>query len=750
MSTLKNTTLDEDMKIVKRDGSVAVFNKTKIRKAIISAMRDGGVYLPDIARIIANDAENYFLKSDSIPTISQVEKYVFSRLIHYGQDKTAKAYESYRAISEFRRQSNTTDDEIYEITRGKNQYWNKENSNKDSSLASTQRDYIAGSSSKDIAFRKLFPTNIIQAHMSGLLHLHDLDYAIQPIPNCCLINIGDMFENGTVINGTAVKNIKSFRVACTVMTQIIASIASGQFGGQSVNIKHLGKYLYIAEEKYRNIITKYIYNNELTEKELDSIYNVKDSLRAIRKNRDEYLKQIFIDVFTKVLLNQELVDGVQTIQYQINTISCSNGQTPFVTLFLELDDNDPYLEYTAKIIHEILRQRYEGVVNEFGVVTTPTFPKLVFVLDENNIHQDSKFRYIYDMAIKSSARRMYPDYISAKKMREMHNGQVFSPMGCRSMLSDWKDPETGAWKYEGRFNKGVVSINLPQVGLACGGDPELFWETLDQRLELCHEALLCKANLLKGTPSSISPIHWQHGGIARLGKDETIDKLLEGGYSTISLGYIGLYELTQIIMGCSHTTEDGKEFALSVLKYMKDKCNEWNEKDNLGFGLYGSPAETLCYRFAKIDRATYGIIPGVTDKEWYTNSYHVCPIEQIDAFSKIDFESAFQKYSSGGCISYVEIPNLENNLEAVDTLVQYMYDNILYCELNTRSDFCCECNFHGEVLYDQEADEWYCPQCGCRDQKKVIPTRRTCGYLGSHHWNQGKTKEIVSRVLHLD
>lgn len=710
---------DDDLMIVKRDGSVVAFNKTKIRKAIISAMRDGGVYLPDIARIIANDAENYFLKSDVIPTITQVEKYVFSRLIHYGQDKTAKAYESYRAIAEFRRQNNTTDNEIYEIVRGKNKYWNKENSNKDSALASTQRDYIAGSASKDIAFRRLFPTNIIQAHMSGALHLHDLDYAIQSIFNCCLINIKDMLDNGTVINGTAVEDIKSFRVACTVVTQIIASIASGQFGGQSVNIKHLGKYLKIAEDKYYTSL-----KNTLNGEELENT--------------------------VKLLIEQELKDGVQTIQYQINTISCSNGQTPFVTLFLELDDNDPYLEYTARIIYEILRQRYEGVKNEFGIITTPTFPKLIFVLDENNIHPDSKYRYVYDMAIKSSSRRMYPDYISAKEMRRLHNGQVFSPMGCRSMLTDWIDPATGEYKYEGRFNKGVVSINLPQVGLACGGDMELFWETFEQRLELCHEALLCKAELLKGTPSSVSPIHWQHGGIARLGKNETIDNYLEGGYSTISLGYIGLYELTQIIMGCSHTTEEGKEFALSVIKYMKEKCNQWNNEKNLGFGLYGTPAESLCYRFAKIDRATYGIIPGVTDKQWYTNSYHVCPTEEIDAFSKIDFESAFQEYSSGGCISYIEIPNLENNLKAIDQLVQYMYDHILYCELNTRSDFCCECNFHGEVLYDKETDEWYCPQCGCRDQRKVIPTRRTCGYLGSHHWNQGKTEEITQRVLHVE
>ena len=711
--------MDEDLQIIRRDGTIVPFNKTKIRKAIINAMRDGGVYLPDIARIIANDAENYFLKTDTTPTVSQVERYVFTRLIHYGQSKTAKAYESYRAIAEFRRQNNTTDSDIYEIVRGKNEYWNKENSNKDATIASTQRDYIAGCVSKDIAYRRLFPTNIIQAHMSAAIHLHDLDYSIQPIHNCCLIDIKDMIENGTVINGTAVRDIKSFRVYCTVMTQIIASIASGQFGGQSVNIKHSGKYLKIAEDKYYATLSKTLTGQAL----IDTV---------------------------ALMMEQELKDGVQTIQYQINTISCSNGQTPFVTLFLELDDNDPYIEYTARIIYEILRQRYEGVENEFGTVVTPTFPKLVFVLDENNIHPDSKYRYIYDMAIKTSARRMYPDYISAKKMREMHNGNVFSPMGCRSFLTDWIDPKTGEYKYEGRFNKGVVSINLPQVGLVCGGDKELFWETLDQRLELCHQALICKTELLKDTLSNISPIHWQHGGLARLKKDETISDLLEGGYSTISLGYIGLYELTQMVMGCSHTTPEGKEFALSVVKYMKDKCNEWNEERNLGFGLYGTPAESLCYRFAKADRATYGIIPGVTDKEWYTNSYHVCPMEEIDAFSKIDFESSFQEYSSGGCISYIEIPNLENNLEAVDQLVQYMYNNILYCELNTRADFCCECDFHGEVLYDKETDEWYCPQCGCRDQKKVIPTRRTCGYLGSHHWNQGKTEEITNRVLHVD
>lgn len=424
--------MDEDLKIIRRDGNIVPFNKTKIRKAIINAMRDGGVYLPDIARIIANDAENYFLKNDTIPTVSQVERYVFTRLIHYGQSKTAKAYESYRAIAEFRRQNNTTDNDIYEIVRGKNEYWNKENSNKDATIASTQRDYIAGCVSKDISYRRLFPTNIIQAHMSAAIHLHDLDYSIQPIHNCCLIDIADMIENGTVINGTAVQNIKSFRVYCTVMTQISASIASGQFGGQSINIKHSGKYLKIAEDKYKDTLTKYLYNQNLTEKELKSINDILDDLKIIQFASDE-VKQSCINIFTRILLEQELKDGVQTIQYQINTISCSNGQTPFITLFLELDDNDPYLEYTARIIHEILRQRYEGVKNEFGTIITPTFPKLIFVLDENNIHPDSKYRYIYDMAIKTSARRMYPDYISAKKMREMHNGNVFSPMGKRKL-----------------------------------------------------------------------------------------------------------------------------------------------------------------------------------------------------------------------------------------------------------------------------------------------------------------------------
>lgn len=550
---------DIEMRIIKRDGSEVPFNKTKIRKAIISAMRDGGVYLPDIARLIANDAENYFLKLDTTPTISQVEKYVFSRLIHYGQDKTAKAYEAYRAIAEFKRQSNTTDDDIYTIVRGENDYWNKENSNKDAGLASTQRDYIAGAVSKDIAIRKLFPTNIIQAHNSGAIHIHDLDYVIQRIFNCCLINIKDMLDNGTVINGTAIDTPKSFQTSCTVLTQIIASIASGQYGGQSVAIKHLGKYLKISEDKYRK------YADEL---ELDS------------ESKEKIVQK---------LLQKELEAGVQTIQYQINTISCTNGQTPFVTIFLQLDDKDEYIEYTAKIIYEILKQRYEGIRNEFGTIITPAFPKLIFVLDENNIHPDSKYRYVYDMAIKCSAKRMYPDYISAKKMRELHNGEVFSCMGCRSFLSEWIDPATGLPKWEGRFNKGVVSLNLPQIGLACGGDIDLFWETLDKRLELCKEALIIRADLLKGTPASISPIHWQHGGIARLGKDDVIDPLLEGGYSTLSLGYIGLYELTQIIMGCSHTTPEGQEFALSVLKHMKEKCDEWNKERYLGFGLYGTP-----------------------------------------------------------------------------------------------------------------------------------------------------------------
>ena len=551
--------MQDQLMIIKRDGSYVPFNKTKIKQAVIKAMRDGGAYLPDIARIIANDAEKYFTKINTTPTIGMVEKYVFSRLIHYGQEKTAKAYEGYRVVAEFKRQINTTDEDIYSIVRGENAYWNKENSNKDANLASTQRDYIAGSASKDIAIRKLFPTNIVQAHNTGMLHIHDLDYAIQRIFNCCLINIKDMLENGTVINGKYIESPKGFQTACTVTTQIIASIASGQYGGQSVAIKHLGRFLKITEDKYRKLLA----NADLNAEEKEKV--------------------------VQTFLHKELASGVQTIQYQINTISCTNGQTPFVTLFLQLDDEDPYIEYTAKIIYEILKQRYEGMKNEHGVIITPAFPKLIFVLDENNIHPDSKYRYVYDMAIKCSARRMYPDYISAKKMRELHDGEVFSCMGCRSFLSEWIDPTTGLPKWEGRFNKGVVSLNLVQVGLACGGDLDLFWETLDQRLELCKEALIIRAKLLEGTPASISPIHWQHGGIARLNPNDSINELLYGGYSTISLGYIGLYELTQLIMECSHTTPEGREFAYSVLKYMKEKCNKWNEELNLGFGLYGTP-----------------------------------------------------------------------------------------------------------------------------------------------------------------
>lgn len=739
---------DENFLIIRRNGELTPFNKTKIRQAVIKAMKGGGVYLPDIARLIANDAENYFLKTEETPTVAQIELYVYNRLIHYGQNLTAKAYENYRAIAEFKRQANTTDEGILGITRGDNIEVRDENSNKNATIASTQRDLIAGETSKDIARRKLYPTNIIQAHDAGVLHLHDLDYSIHRIFNCCLVNIKDMLDNGTVIQESMVESPKSFQVGCTVLTQIIAQVASSQYGGQSIAIKHLGKYLKRSEDKFRNILNKYLKDEKLEEEDMELLKDVQKDLDEI-KQLSEKEKQAVVNVLVKVLLRKELRDGVQTIQYQINTISSTNGQTPFVTLFLQLDDNDEYIEYTAQIIHEILRQRFVGTKNRFGHVVTPTFPKLIYVLDENNIHPDSKYRYVTDMAIKCSARRMYPDYISAKVMREIHNGEVFSCMGCRSFLSEWIDPSTGLPKWEGRFNQGVVSINLPQIGLACGGDMEIFWETFDQRLDLCKEALICRHKLLEGTKASVSPIHWVDGAIARLNPNDTIDELLHNGYSTISLGYIGLYELTKIMLDCSHTAEKGKEFALEVMQHMKDKCNEWKEETGLGFGLYGTPAESLCYRFCRIDKATYGSLPGITDKDWYTNSYHVCPTEEIDAFDKLAFEAPFQELSSGGCISYIEVPNMENNLDALSQIVEFMYNNIQYAEINTRADDCGACGWHGEAFVNADG-EWECPNCGCTDRKVLTVTRRTCGYLGSNRWNKGKTKEITERVLHVD
>ena len=674
--------------IVKRNGKTVEFDKSKIRVAIQKAMKNGsGVYLPDIARLIANDAEKFFAKKGET-TIAQVEKYVFERLVHYGQSHTARAYESYRTIQAFKKQTNSTDEDILGLIAQTNAEVMNENSNKNARIISTQRDLISGEVSKDIVRRYKLPAHIVQAHDEGVIHFHDMDYFLQQMFNCCLVNIKDMLDNGTVINGKMVESPKSFQVACTVLTQIIAQVASNQYGGQTVNVKHLGKYLARSRKRYEKML------GETATKEI-----------------------------VDTLLQKELESGVQTIQYQINTLMTTNGQAPFVTLFLEIEPGHEYEEEVAMIIEEIIKQRHLGIKNEVGVYVTPSFPKLVYVLDENNIHATSKYRYITEAAARCTAKRLYPDYISAKEMRKIYEGNIFGPMGCRAFLSPWKDAN-GKYKFEGRFNIGVVSLNLPQIAIIADGDMEAFWEILDQRLALAKEALMVRYELLKDATSDISPIHWQHGGLARLGKHEPILPLLQDGYATITLGYIGMYEMTKLMTGKSHTEE--KEFALEVMRRMKQATLDWKEETGLGFALYGTPAESLCHRFAKIDLARFGSIKDITDKGYYTNSYHVDVREEINAFDKLSFEADFQKISTGGCISYVEIPNMSKNIEALEDMIEFIYENIQYAEFNTKSDYCQVCGFSQEIIINDEG-EWECPQCHNKDQSKMNVTRRTCG-----------------------
>ena len=618
------------------------------------------------------------------------------------------------------RKQNTTDETILGIIRNDNKELAEENSNKNTLLASTQRDYIAGEVSRDLTKRLLLPEKITKADEEGVLHFHDADYFIQPIFNCCLINISDMLDNGTVMNGKMIESPKSFQVACIVTSQIIATVASNQYGGQSVDMIHLGKYARKSYNKFKK--------------------NLEDKYKG--KVSDEIIEDMAQD-----MLKSEIKAGVQTIQYQINTLMTTNGQAPFVTLFLHLDENDEYIKENAMIIEEVLKQRYQGIKNEKGVYVTPAFPKLIYVLDECNNLSGGEYDYLTKLAVKCSAKRMYPDYISAKKMKENYEGNIFSPMGCRSFLSPWKD-ENGEYKFEGRFNQGVVSINLPQVALVADGNEEKFWEELEQRLELCKDALMCRHYALLGTISDVSPIHWQHGAIARLEKGETIDHLLKDGYSTLSLGYIGVYETTKLMKGVSHTSKEGHEFAIKLMKKLRDTTKRWKQETGLGFALYGTPAESLCYKFARIDRERFGTIKDITDKGYYTNSYHVDVREEIDAFEKLRFESEFQTLSSGGAISYIELPNMNNNPEALETVVKFIYDNIQYAEFNTKSDYCHECGFDGEIIINDD-NEWECPNCGNKEQAKLTVVRRTCGYLGENFWNVGKTKEIKARVLHL-
>lgn len=708
------------MKVIKRDGHTVTYDRSKIITAIKKAnaeVEPGEKVTDEKIEEIVQGIES---KNRPRMLVEDIQDIIEQKLMADGKFVLAKTYIIYRYTRELVRKANTTDDSILSLIKNRNKDVMEENSNKNATVASTQRDLIAGEVSKDLTRRVLLPEKISKAHEEGVLHFHDADYFLQPIFNCCLINIGDMLDNGTVMNGKLIESPKSFQVACTVMTQIISSVASSQYGGQSVDIRHLGKYLRKSYNKYKN---------KLVEEFGDKI-------------DDAILEQMAQD-----RLQDELRSGVQTIQYQINTLMTTNGQSPFVTLFLNLDPNDEYIEENAIIVEEILRQRLEGIKNEKGVYVTPAFPKLIYVLDEHNCLKGGKYDYITKLAVKCSAKRLYPDYISAKKMRENYEGNVFSCMGCRSFLSPWKD-ENGNYKWEGRFNQGVVSLNLPQIGILAKGNEEKFWSMLDERLDLCYEALMCRHNALLGVTSDVSPVHWQYGAIARLKKGEKIDPLLKDGYSTISLGYIGLYEVTKLMTGKSHTEPEGEEFALRVMNRLRKACDTWKEETGLGFGLYGTPAESLCYRFARIDQERFGTIEDVTDKGYYTNSYHVDVREKIDAFSKFRFESQFQTISSGGAISYVEIPNMRHNLEALEEIVRFIYDNIQYAEFNTKSDYCHVCDYDGEIMINDD-NEWECPQCGNKDHSKMNVTRRTCGYLGENFWNVGKTKEIKARVLHL-
>ena len=712
------------MKIIKRDGTETQFNKTKIKQAVVKAMRNGsGIYLPDIARLIANDAERYFEKQDETPTIQKVEVYVYNRLIHYGQGLTAKAYEGYRAIQAFKKEASDTDEAILGLVGGTNEEAINENSNKDAKSASTQRDLIAGEVSKSIMRRKKLPAHMTQAHDEGILHYHDMDYGIQQIFNCCLVNMEDVLGNGTVINKKGVDRPKSFQTACTIATQVMAQVAGGQYGGQTISLAHLAPYVRVSYEKYLKEVE--------AEGQENGIQYTQSQMEKIAKRRTR----------------KEVKDGVQTIQYQINTLATSNGQSPFVSLFMYLEEAGEYEEEMAMIIEEVLSQRLKGIKNEKGVYVSPAFPKLLYVLDENNIHKDSKYRYLTELAARCVARRLMPDFISAKVMKE-NVGHVFPPMGCRSFLSPWYD-ENGNAKFYGRFNMGVVSVNLPDIALSADGDVEEFWKIFYERTSLAKEMLRTRIDLLRGAAVEISPIDWQYGALARLEKGQTIDHLFENGYATISLGYVGLHECVKVLTGESHTSPNkGQKMALEIIQALRDKVDSWKEETGYGFGLYGTPAESLVYKFARKTKERFGVIEGVTDKLYFTNSYHVHVQEEIDAFEKLKFEAQFQKISSGGCISYIEVPNMNNNIDAVLQVIEYMYENIQYAEINTKSDYCQCCGFDGEIIINDDL-QWECPNCGNTNKDKMNVCRRTCGYLAENFWNLGRTQEIKERVLHL-
>ena len=712
------------VKVLKRDCSEVDFDKAKISRAIMKAMKNGGVIQPKIADTIADEIEKSCYNDEMI-SIYDIENMLFQKLIDKKAVLTAQAYEGYRKTREFQREmSNTTDEEIQELLGGINDYWNSENSNKNPRLVTTQRDYMAGIVSKDISRRFLLPPEIVQAHEEAILHFHDMDYYIQKMHNCDLVNLKDMFAKGTVINDKLIETPKSLQTACTVATQIVQQVANGQYGGQTISLAHLSPYVRLSYEKHQR--------NVRNEGRLIGIDYSEEQIIKIAKSR----------------LQDEIKAGIQTIQYQINTFSTTNGQAPFLSVFMYLREEPEYIEETAMLIEETLKQRFIGMKNPVGAYVTPAFPKLLYVLDDNNVPQDSKYRYLTDLAVKCVSKRMMPDFISAKIMRENYEGQVFPCMGCRSFLSPWKD-ENGEYKWYGRFNQGVVTLNLADAGLSANHKLDNFWKILDERLELCKEALMLRHESLKGTLADVSPIHWRYGALARLESGKPIDKLLENGYSTISLGYIGLYECVVALIGQTHTSKEGNELATKIMERLRSACDSWKEETGLGFGLYGTPAESTTYTFARALKKRFGIVEGITDKDYLTNSYHVNVKEHIDAFDKLQVEAKFQKVSSGGAISYVEVTNMSENLDALSALIDYMYNTIQYAEINTKSDYCQECGFDGEILLDENR-EWYCPNCGNRNHKTLNVCRRTCGYLGDNFWNQGRTQEIAERFVHLD
>ena len=723
--------------VIKRDGTKVPFDKSKIVNAIEKAMTctPGGID----ARV-SNAVADYIVDMPDILSVEQIQDIVVDSLKNSPFTDVAEAYSHYRELRQEIRDKEKTNASILEIIDAQNDAINQENSNKNPTVNSVQRDYMAGEVSKDLTERLLLDPEIVKAHKDGLIHFHDEDYFAQHMHNCDLVNLEDMLQNGTVISGTYIEKPHSFSTACNIATQIIAQVASNQYGGQSITLSHLAPFVDVSRKKI---------GKEVHEEFYEMVQN--DEIPKMPE-------QETIDRIVEKRLRKEIARGVQTIQYQVITLMTTNGQAPFITVFMYLDEvpEGQTRDDLAVIIEETLKQRIQGVKNEVGAWITPAFPKLIYVLEEDNIRPDTPYYYLTELAAKCTAKRMVPDYISEKKMLELKvdkngEGHCYTCMGCRSFLTPYVDPETGKPKYYGRFNQGVVTINLVDVALSSGGNFEKFWKIFDERLALCHKALQARHQRLMGTPSDAAPILWQYGALARLKKGEKIDKLLFGGYSTISLGYAGLYECVKYMTGKSHTDAGAKPFALSVMQHMNDKCNEWKKAENMDYSLYGTPLESTTYKFAKCLQKRFGIVEGITDKNYITNSYHVHVSEPIDAFTKLKFEADFQRLSPGGAISYVEVPNMQDNLEAVMSVLQFIYDNIMYAELNTKSDYCQVCGYDGEIkiVDDNGKLVWECPNCGNRDQKKMNVARRTCGYIGSNFWNQGRTQEIRDRVVHL-